>query len=322
MKLTRLIVAGSILVASAGFAADEKKSDSPAAAVSPADAAWAELEGLLKGPKERPKSQDEAKAIYTKHFKELDEKAAAFTKAHPNDPRRWKLAINDVQADRMRGFLGMPAKGDAEIKKIIAAVLAAPDADADSKAYASFVRVMEAGEDAGEFKKLADVHLKAYPDFKGNSQIESQLQRIETEKNLKVKPLDLKFTAVDGTQVDVSKMRGKVVLVDFWATWCGPCVAEIPNVVAAYKKLHAKGFEIVGISFDRDGDKEKLVSFTKEKNMTWPQYFDGKFWQNEFGQKYGINSIPTMWLVNKKGMVVDTNGRENLAEKVEKLLAE
>jgi thiol-disulfide isomerase/thioredoxin len=134
------------------------------------------------------------------------------------------------------------------------------------------------------------------------------------------KPLDLKFTAVDGREVDVASMKGKVILVDFWATWCGPCVGEIPHVKEAYEKLHSKGFEIVGISFDQD--KSKLEGFVKEKGMEWPQYFDGKGWGNQFGSKYGIRGIPTMWLVNKKGELADTNGRADLASKVEKLLAE
>jgi thiol-disulfide isomerase/thioredoxin len=136
------------------------------------------------------------------------------------------------------------------------------------------------------------------------------------------KPLDIKFTAVDGREVDLANMRGKVVLVDFWATWCSPCVAEIPHVKAAYEKFHGQGFEVVGISFDKQNDKEKLMKFTVERGMPWPQYFDGKGWKNDFGQTFGIGAIPVMWLVDKQGNLRELNARSKLEEMVAKLLAE
>jgi thiol-disulfide isomerase/thioredoxin len=150
--------------------------------------------------------------------------------------------------------------------------------------------------------------------------LKRKINSIQMKAELSQKPLELKFTAVDGREVDLASLRGKVVLIDFWATWCGPCVEELPNVLKAYQTLHPKGFEIIGISLD--SSKEKLEAFVKERGMEWPQYFDGKSWQNEISSKYGINSIPAMWLVNKKGMVVDTEARGNLEDRVQKLLAE
>lgn len=136
---------------------------------------------------------------------------------------------------------------------------------------------------------------------------------------LETKPFDLKFTAVDGTKVDVSQMRGKVVLIDFWATWCGPCVAEMPEVVDAYQKLHGQGFEIIGISLDQD--KSALLSFIKQNGIAWPQYFDGKGFDNVVSKALGIDMIPTMWLIDRKGMLVNTEVRGNLVGSVKKLLA-
>ena len=134
------------------------------------------------------------------------------------------------------------------------------------------------------------------------------------------KPLAIKFSAVDGRAVDIEKLRGKVILVDFWATWCGPCVREVPHVKTVYQKLHPKGFEIVGISFDEK--KSALQAFVLKEKMAWPQYFDGKGWDNRMGARFGIESIPTMWLVDKKGVLRDIDAGENLESKVQKLLAE
>jgi thiol-disulfide isomerase/thioredoxin len=132
-------------------------------------------------------------------------------------------------------------------------------------------------------------------------------------------PLDLQFTAVDGTPVDLAKLRGKVVLIDFWATWCGPCCEQVPNVVAAYKKYHDQGFEIVGISLDQD--KQALVDFTHTAGMPWPQYFDGQLWKNAISTRFDIHLIPNMWLLDRKGMLVTTFARDNLDARVAKLLA-
>jgi thiol-disulfide isomerase/thioredoxin len=120
------------------------------------------------------------------------------------------------------------------------------------------------------------------------------------------KPLDLKFTAVDGRKVDLAQMRGKVVLIDIWATWCPPCVAISPDIVGLYKKYHSQGFEVIGIS--ADSDKKALIDFTKKEGAPWPQYFETSM-DNVLLQKLGVDSFPTLWLVGKDGMVVDRNFR-------------
>ena len=134
------------------------------------------------------------------------------------------------------------------------------------------------------------------------------------------KPIDIKYQAVDGREVDVSRLKGKVVLIDFWATWCGPCVAELPNVKAVYDKQHEKGFEIVGISLDET--KSALDKFVAAQNMAWPQFFDGNGWHNKFAAQFGVQAVPAMWLVDKKGLVRDIDATDGLGEKVEKLLLE
>jgi thiol-disulfide isomerase/thioredoxin len=107
---------------------------------------------------------------------------------------------------------------------------------------------------------------------------------------------------LNGGPFALADYRGKVVLVDFWATWCGPCVEELPNVIAAYQKYHGKGFEILGISLDEN--RATLAAFVKARNMPWAQYFDGLGWNNKLGEQFGIHSIPATFLLDGEGKII------------------
>jgi peroxiredoxin/cell fate (sporulation/competence/biofilm development) regulator YlbF (YheA/YmcA/DUF963 family) len=156
------------------------------------------------------------------------------------------------------------------------------------------------------------------------AQVEAQAAAMRVQGALKVGSAFPLFAVNDSTgkALALQDYRGKVVLVDFWAMWCGPCIAELPTVVKAYKDYHARGFEIVGISLDRAGDGPKLAKFTQDQEMPWRQFFDGKYWQNELAAKYGVNSIPATYLLDREGNIIGKNLRgPALAAALDKALA-
>ncbi len=142
--------------------------------------------------------------------------------------------------------------------------------------------------------------------------------------NAKALPFEAKTT--DGDTIHFpDNYKGKLVMLDFWATWCEPCKAELPNVVAAYEKYHSKGFEILSVSLDQPNDGAKLAKFTKEHNMPWPEIFDGKFWNAEVAKTYYIDSIPHAFLIDGDTGTIVAEGEavygEDLGPTIEKALA-
>jgi thiol-disulfide isomerase/thioredoxin len=111
----------------------------------------------------------------------------------------------------------------------------------------------------------------------------------------------LEFTSLSGEQVNLASLKGKVVLIDFWATWCGPCRGVMPDLVETYKQYHDQGFEIIGINLDKD--KAQLEKYMQDTGITWRQYFDGLMWNNKIAGRFGVRGIPHIVIVDKNGVV-------------------
>ena len=112
----------------------------------------------------------------------------------------------------------------------------------------------------------------------------------------------IEFKAVDGTNVSLQKLRGKIVVVDFWATWCGPCMAEAGHMVQINQTYSGKGLQMIGISLDQD--QARMIQVAAAKKFTWPQYFDGAGWQNKYAVGYGVQGIPYTMLIGPEGKVL------------------
>ncbi|RYG68523.1 redoxin domain-containing protein [bacterium] len=132
-------------------------------------------------------------------------------------------------------------------------------------------------------------------------------------------PFPIATQDMQGRWITLSQYKGKVLLIDFWATWCSPCVAALPEVEKVYKKYHAKGLQVVSISLDEE--KSDLTSFLKKHKLPWTQVFDGKAWKTKPAVDYGVKAIPFMLIIGKDGKIAAIDPQEKLDAAVKAALA-
>ena len=147
-------------------------------------------------------------------------------------------------------------------------------------------------------------------------------EKLETAKKTGVGKMAMDFTQNDtlGIPVSLSSFRGKYVLIDFWASWCGPCRQENPNVVKAFDAYNSKGFTVLGVSLDQPTAKDKWMKAIHDDKLTWTQVSDLKYWKNDVAVQYGIQAIPQNFLIDPQGKIVGKNLRgEALNKKLEAL---
>ena len=204
-----------------------------------------------------------------------------------------------------------------------------PDYDRDYFALADMLEMMDRNEELLQmFMELEKKHPKDRSVHRNLAEIYQKLgnTKLAKEYQLKAEPMlamigqpvpDFTATDLDGNPISLEQYRGKVVLLDFWAVWCGPCIAEMPNVKRVYNNYKDEGFDIIGISLDID--EARLRNYLKENDISWQQVFSGEGWQSPVSRQYGIRAIPAQWLIDRDGTLISNRAR---GKALERLVAE
>ena len=248
--------------------------------------------------------------------------------AGTNDPAaELGTLVAKIKADVQSGKTTESALGD-DLKQFDVLLAEHQGEKTDAVARILFMKAMLYSQVLQNTVKANELMQQLKSEFQGTHLVagleqqeamEASAKTIQDSLAVGAKFPDFSEKDVNGKPLSVADHKGKVLLIDFWATWCPPCRAEIPNVVATYKKYHDRGFDIIGVSLDQD--QGKLLSYIKEHEMAWPQFFDGQGWQNKLAVKYGIQSIPATYLLDGNGVIIASDVRgEALEQAVSKAL--
>ncbi len=253
------------------------------------------------------------------------EAAAGKAAAEPSAAKKELQAIIDKVTTKMKAGRKTEQDLAPELKEFDALLASHKDEKTDDVAQILLMKALLYTQVIDDTEKgLATIRQlkKDFPDTTQGKRADMQIAQIEQGEAAKkiqrglavgAKFPDFNEKDLDGKPLSIAQYKGKVLLVDFWATWCGPCVKELPNVLETYEKHHTRGFDIVGISLDQS--EAKLHAFIKDKNMPWRQYFDGKGWQSKLGGHYGVNSIPATYLLDATGTIIGKDLRGDALEK-------